>query len=315
MIKKLVLLTAFLFQTALYAQSWEEFRIINEVDLGKTYGTLLKTENTDKIVLIIPGSGPTDRNGNSTIAGENNSLKYLAEGLAEEGISSLRIDKRGVNQSDIIDEWADKMTFEIFILDAINWISHLTKERKFKEVILLGHSQGSLVSFIATKASKDVKGVISIAGAASSADELILQQLKNQAPNLHMEAAELFRHLKNGESIPQTNPILSSIFNPKTNNFLASWIIFNPMDEILSIKAPILIIQGTSDLQVPLTEAEKLIQNARSSSNAQLKIIPKMNHVLKIVDSKEENLKSYKDPSFPVSTELLDEVNRWISNL
>ncbi len=312
MLKKLLLLVALLFQASIFAQSWEEFRISHEAGIGKTYGTLLKTENTDKIVFIIPGSGPTDRNGNSRIAGENNSLKYLAEGLAEQGIASLRIDKRGVNQSDQTDEWMSKMSFEIFIMDAINWIDYLSNEKKYSEIIVLGHSQGSLISFIAAKASKNVKGVISIAGAGSPADEIILQQLKIKAPDLVKEAAEIFKHMKNGERIQETNPMLGTIFNPKTNDFLASWIILNPIDEINAVQKPILIIQGTEDLQVNLQEAHKLIQNARASSKAELRIIDKMNHVLKEVNNHEENMKSYSDPSLPISKQLMDILKEWI---
>ena len=52
------------------------------------------------VVLIIPGSGPTDMDGNSAaLPGKNNSLKYLAEGLAGKGIASLRYDKRGIASS------------------------------------------------------------------------------------------------------------------------------------------------------------------------------------------------------------------------
>ncbi len=314
MLKKLLLLVTLIFQTSLFAQSWEEHRISNEVDLGKTYGTLLKTEDTKTVVLIIPGSGPTDRNGNNSLAGENNSLKYLAENLANQGIASLRIDKRGINSSDQTSGMLEKITFDVFIMDAINWVNYLKKEKGYKNILILGHSQGSLVSMITAKASKDVKGIISLAGAGSSADELILEQLSKSAPDLEKEARRTFERMKNGERIMETHPMLNSVFNDKTNNFLASWIIFDPADEISRVKVPILIVQGNADLQVGVKEAKKLQYNAKSSVKVELAIIQNMNHVLKVVENQEENLRSYKDPSFPVSKQLMEVLVKWINN-
>ncbi len=314
MLKKFLLLTAFIIQISAFAQSWEEFQLSHEADLGKTYGTHIKTADKNTVVLIIPGSGPTDRNGNSTIAGENNSLKYLAEDLAKQGISSLRIDKRGVNISDQSPEIANKMTFEVFIMDAINWVNYLKKEKGYKNILLLGHSQGSLVSLIAAKASKDVKGIISVAGSGKSADELILRQLELNAPKLRNIAVRYFNQMKNGEKVTDIHPMLASLFNEKTNNFLASWIIFNPSDEIQAVKVPILIIQGSSDLQVSIENAEQLRANAMLSPNVQFAVISHMNHVLKLVENEEENLKSYKDPSVPIAPEFMDVLIKWVKN-
>src|ERR1043165_3945869 len=66
---------------------------------GALHGTLLVPASTRPVPLavIIAGSGPTDRDGNSPmLQGKNNSLKMLAEGLAARGIASVRYDKRGI---------------------------------------------------------------------------------------------------------------------------------------------------------------------------------------------------------------------------
>ena len=69
---------------------------------GAIAGTLLIPSGNGPfaLVVIIAGSGPTDRDGNSPLLpGANNSLKLLAEGLADRGVASLRYDKRGVAAS------------------------------------------------------------------------------------------------------------------------------------------------------------------------------------------------------------------------
>ena len=64
---------------------------------GDIKGRLLLPANstTCPVVLLIAGSGPTDMDGNNPMM-KNNSLKFLAEGLAQKGIASLRFDKRGI---------------------------------------------------------------------------------------------------------------------------------------------------------------------------------------------------------------------------
>lgn len=308
MFKKVLFILGILLHLSVSAQDLKEIKLAEPSDFGKVYGTYLKTENVKTAVLIIPGSGPTDRDGNSMLMGKNNSLKYLAEALADEGISSIRVDKRGVNESDRTEEAMSKMIFELFIADAITWINYL-ENKGYSDIYLAGHSQGSLVSIIAAKASKKVKGVISIAGAARNIDEIILDQLKIQAPDLVPEAEIAFGKMKNGEPINNTNPMLASIFNEKSKSFLASWLRFTPSDEIKGLNVPILIIQGTSDLQVSVKEAETLDMLAK---NSKLVKIEKMNHVLKIVQDNDENMKSYSDPEMPLAPELMASIKTWM---
>jgi alpha-beta hydrolase superfamily lysophospholipase len=82
--------------------------------------------------LIIAGSGPTDRNGNSpAIQGANNSLKYLAEGLAAQGIASVRYDKRGVAESKTAASSESDLRFETYIHDAVLWGKQLRTDKRF----------------------------------------------------------------------------------------------------------------------------------------------------------------------------------------
>ena len=149
---------------------------------GDLEGTLLTSESNalGRVALIIAGSGPTDRDGNNQ-AMKNNSLKMLAVELGKDGISSLRYDKRAIGKSQKAGLKEVDIRFENYIQDAKDWVTYLKNEMKFKEVIVIGHSEGSLIGMIASR-GKNVSKYISLAGAGQSADKIIREQLKSQPP-------------------------------------------------------------------------------------------------------------------------------------
>ncbi len=104
-----------------------ELKLIN--NNAAIYGTLKLAggEKAMPVVLIISGSGPTDRDGN-TPAGKNNSISMLSNALASNGISSLRYDKRGIGKSKIANLKEESLRFEDYISDAAAWIQKLKAE-------------------------------------------------------------------------------------------------------------------------------------------------------------------------------------------
>nr|MCH9793032.1 alpha/beta hydrolase [Planctomycetota bacterium] len=141
-------------------------------------GTLLTPETKDKIpvALIIAGSGPTDRDGNNPLM-QNNSLKMLASELFKNGIATLRYDKRGIGQSKMTNLNESELRFDNYIQDAKEWLDFLKRNQKFNQIIVIGHSEGSLIGMIASH-QKDVDKFISIAGSGQPADQIIREQLK-----------------------------------------------------------------------------------------------------------------------------------------
>ena len=112
----------------------EENVVLNTKE-GQIKGKLLLPGGvkTCPVVLIIAGSGPTDMDGNSAIGNlRNNSLKFLAEGLAANGIASLRFDKRGIGTSASAGKEEAKLRFEDYVNDVTGWIDYLAKEKRFK---------------------------------------------------------------------------------------------------------------------------------------------------------------------------------------
>jgi pimeloyl-ACP methyl ester carboxylesterase len=271
------------------------------------------------IVLIIPGTDPTDRNGNiipasnSTAVGINaDTYKYIAEDLGKAGIASLRYDKRGVGLSTTSGKEEDTK-FSDNVDDASAFLLMLKDDPRFSKFIILGHSEGSLIGMI-TAYSEPVNGLISVEGPGLPADQILTERMvKTQPPAVSDEFKTILDSLKKGKTIPRVDPSLYAIARPSIQPYLMSWIFFEPQRVIKKIKTSILIIQGTTDLQVAVTNAEKL---KKAKSEATLKIIDGMNYVLKLApEDHDKNMATYKDPSLPLAPEFVTAIVAFVKGL
>jgi uncharacterized protein len=292
--KTSVILLLLLQVTFSYSQTFIEEELTLKSNPGDLFGTLVIPRNHNStVVLIIPGSGPTNRDGNSTIAGDNNSLKNLAENLAQEGIASLRIDKRGVGESLSAAGKEEETTFDTFVNDVIDWGFQILNDVRFKKLIIAGHSEGSLIGMIAAQ-ELDASGYISIAGAGLPIDVIITKQMEAQTDSIKDEITSIFKELKGGKRVEKINPALISLFRPSIQPYLISWIKYDPAVEIAKLNIPILIINGTTDIQVGVENAEAL---HKGNTKSELVIIEGMNHVLKEApENREENMATYSMP-------------------
>lgn len=298
---KVLVLIFILVNGLLFAQKEKEVKV--KTPKGNLYGTLLLPEQKKNIpvALIIPGSGPTDRDGNSMMV-QANSYKYLAEALQEKGIASLRYDKRGIGKSEALSESEASLRFDDAVDDAVAWIQQLRENKKFDSIIIIGHSQGSLIGMLAAQKT-DVDAYISIAGAGRSIDEILKKQLNTGVPEMSEETEHILQKLKQGDTIDDIPTQLMSIFRPSVQPFLISWIKYDPVQEIEKLQLPVMIIQGTTDIQVS-TEEAKLLADA---ANVEVTLIEGMNHVLKDAPlERVENLKTYYDPAIPLSDSLAE---------
>ncbi len=277
-------------------------------------GTLFSPENGQKkpnLVILIAGSGPTNRSGNQ-VGMQNNSLRYLAQSIAKDGNAAFSYDKRifALMISGSLDE--SKLRFEDFINDAKDVIAYFRAKKEYAKIIVAGHSEGSLIGLVASE-NGNADAYISLSGAGRGIDEIIVDQIAAQMPALREETQKDFEMLKKGEKFEIKSPMLQSIFRESVQPYMVSWIKYDPQAEIKKLHIPVLIINGSKDLQVKVPEAELL---KKAKPDAKLVVIENMNHVFKEIKGDDaENSASYSNPDLPVIPELISAVNQFIKSL
>lgn len=284
-------------------------------DNGELFGSLLlpKSDNPVPVVLILSGSGPTDRDGNNPDGGRNDSLKRLAWVLAKHNIASLRFDKRGVAASLAATPDERNLSVEAYVADAVAWGQKLKADPRFGPLILLGHSEGALIASLAAP-KVDAAAVISLSGTARPIDQVLRRQLaRSLPPPLMLRSNELLDSLKAGRTDDNVPAPLQVIFRPSVQPYLISLFRQDPAAAFAQLKMPALIVQGSNDIQVQVDDA-KLLKAAKP--DAQLALIEGMNHVLRIVPNDvKRQLASYKDPNLPLAAELGTRVLEFIDGL
>jgi hypothetical protein len=291
--------------------------VVLETPTGKLHGTIELPSAVCApcpFVLLIAGSGPTDRNGNSVLLpGANNSLKYLAEGLAAGGVASLRYDKRGVAESAGAGKPEAELRFEDYIEDAVLWGRRLRADPRASALVVAGHSEGSLVGAVAAQ-RLGADAFVSIAGAGRRIDVVALEQLKPQLPpELYARSEAVFKSLVEGKTVPDAPQELAVLFRPSVQPYLISWLKYDPPKEVAKLAVPVLVAQGTHDLQARADDARAL---AAAKPEARLLLVEGMNHVLKLTpaDAKQQG-GSYGDPSLPVAPKFLAEVVAFVKGV
>lgn len=293
----------------LFAQT--EKVLVLKTTNGELEGTLLVPEGVSagKLALLISGSGPTDRNGNNPVM-QNNSLKMLAEALASKGIATLRYDKRGIGASKAAGLNESDLRFEMYVDDAIEWIKLLAKNPDYTKLYVIGHSEGSLIGMLTAQKTK-LAGFVSIAGPGQAADKIIRDQLKMQPPVVIEQSAPILDSLLAGKTVQQVPPMLAALFRPSVQPYMISWFKYDPQIEIAKLKIPVLIVQGTTDIQVNADEAKRL---QAANKNAKMVLVEGMNHILKNADAdRMKNMQTYSQPGLALNEQLVQVVSGFIS--
>lgn len=287
--------------------------ISEEVAIDELKGTLtIPKKKTKTAILMISGSGPTDRDGNSAMGLSNNSLKMVSEELTLAGFAVLRFDKRGIAESAKAINNPRELRFEDLIDDTKEWLN-LLSEKGYQNLIVIGHSQGSLVGMVASQNNDKVKAFISIAGSGTDVGTILLEQLGKQAPILVHEAKVTLDSIKSGHTVNKVNPFLVSLFGPQIQDFIRSYVMYDPSKEITKLDIPVLIINGTTDIQVGVDQANML---KKAYPNALLQIIEGMNHVLKDAPAEmAANMATYNNPTLPLSDGLMDSILSFIKKI
>jgi len=269
------------------------------------------------VALIVAGSGPTDRNGNSAgpLRAQNNSNLYaiLAWQLADAGIASVRYDKRVLGENlQKID--VAQTSIDDFIADAISGARKLVADRRFSKVILVGHSEGAELVLQAVNRGAPASGIVMLSGAGRPIMTVMREQLSKQLPpeELLKWDSAYARYLR-GEDAGDVHPGLKPLLLPANRRFMQSWAKYDPAAEIARAHVPVLIVQGGHDLQISEVDARAL-QLAQPA--AKLVVIPAANHVFRAAtDDRMAQLRLYTDPTIPIVPELTPAIAEWIKRL
>ncbi len=283
-----------------------------ETTTGKLKGTLMLPTKGKKfnLVVIQAGSGGTDRNGNGGAALKANSYRLIAEALAQKNIATLLMDKRGVAGSMGAIKSEAALRFDDYANDLASWIKFIKTDERISKIFIVGHSEGSLVGMIAAQKEK-IDGYVSLAGAGESIDKIIVWQYAQQLPKAATVVDSLFKRMRNEQKIDSVPPYLMSIFRPSVQPYIGSWIKYNPCEEIKKLTIPVLILQGNTDIQVTVKQAEML---RTCKPKATYKIIDGMNHILKNAPiDRQKNIATYTDVSLPLMPSLVDELVNFIN--
>ncbi|HEX5184088.1 MAG TPA: alpha/beta fold hydrolase [Allosphingosinicella sp.] len=284
---------------------------------GPLKGTMLAPAGTPRAtILIVPGSGPTDRDGNSPLGVRAAPYKLLVEGLAGRGIATVRIDKRGMFASAGAIPDANQVTVADYATDVHAWAKAIRARTGAHCLWVLGHSEGALIALAAAQDRTDLCGVILVSGGGRRLGDVIRDQLRANPANALIlpQAMAALDALEAGRKVDTNgmNPALLPLFNPRVQGFLISLFSCDPAALIAKLRLPALIVQGERDLQVSVGDARRL---AAADPAAKLVLLPDVNHVLKTVASDERNVNfaTYADPSLPLAPGIVEAIAGFVA--
>ena len=233
----------------------------------------------------------------------------LTAELAKKGIASLRYDKRGIAKSQAAGMKEADLRFEMYIKDAVDWVLLMKQNKNFSQVVIIGHSEGSLIGMVVSQ-YQNVDKFVSIAGAGQAADMIIRQQLKAQPPFVLEQSVPILDELVKGNTVENVPQMLFSLFRPSVQPYMISWFKYDPQREIVKLKIPILIVQGTTDIQASAEDAKRL---QAAKPDAKMVIIEGMNHIFKNAEAdRMKNFQTYNQPDLPVNSELVDAIGSFV---
>ena len=285
--------------------------------LGPLKGTMLAPASGQApMVLIIPGSGPTDRDGNNPLGVKASTYRLLAEGLAARDIGTVRIDKRGMFASSAAVADGNAVTIDDYVADVQAWIAVIRKQTGVSCVWVLGHSEGGLVALAAAQKVTDICGLLLVATAGQPLGEVLRAQLRSNPANAPVLdwAMTAIDSLEAGKRVDVTgmHPALMPLFAPQVQGFLINAFSYDPAKLIGAVSRPVLIMQGKRDFQVSVADAERL---KLAAPKAELVLLPDANHVLKAVasDDKRANIATYADPTLPLAPGVVDAITSFVA--
>jgi uncharacterized protein len=297
------------------AADFREEPVSLPISVGTLSGTLMLPAGNGPfpVALIIAGSGPTDRNANSSML-TTDAYKKLAQGLAAQGIATLRYDKRGIGAS-VVKQTESEVRFDDFVDDGATLTAWLERDPRFNGVSIIGHSEGSLIGMIVALRDSHVRSFVSLEGAGRDLATIINEQVRanpNNPPAIIREVESINASLMAGETVPNPDPSLYALFRPSVQPYLISEYKHDPAKELAKLTIPALVISGSTDIQISPSDAKLL---AAADPKATFVTIEGMNHVL--VDApadRDANVATYSQPALPLNAKLVPTIAAFLKS-
>lgn len=267
------------------------------------------------VVLILPGSGAIDRDGNNPQGVSAAPYRLLAEGLAERGVTTIRIDKRGLFGSAGAVPDANAVSMPDYAADVREWIRSARASTGAACVWVLGHSEGGLVALLAGQEPEGICGLVLVAAGGRPIGDVVREQLRANPANAALldRAIAAVDSLEAGQRVDVTgmDPALMRLFAPPLQDYWIDFMSYDPAALIAAVERPVLIVQGQRDLHVGEVDARRL---ADAHPGARLTLIADANHVLKSTsDDRAANIATYGDPSLPLAPGIVDAIADFVA--
>ena len=302
--------------------SAQQREVVVECEWGNISATIdMPDAGSNTAVLIVAGSGPTDRNGNSGAGLNTYSYKMLGETLAHSGYAVMRYDKRGIGGSPIPAEDIPSLVFEDYIDDARVCAKFLRAEG-FERVIVAGHSEGGLIALqLAAEEACCLDGVVLLCAPGYNMAEILNFQLSQQLVPAYMglmvKSTAIINSLKAGRMVAQEDipAELMSLFHPTVQPFIISNMRYEPTELAAKCRVPMLIVSGGRDIQVSVSNGERL---HGANPAAEHRTFENMTHVLKDADTSDRMMQVmsiYTNANLALTEAIAPAIVEFINNI
>jgi hypothetical protein len=296
------------------AAAADPVEITAQSEVGVLTGTLEQSAPVTAAALILPGSGPTDRDGNTAVAGVTAApYLMLSRALADQGIATARVDKRGVGGS--TGTGTDPL-LSAYVGDTRAWVDVVRKATGASCVWLIGHSEGALISMLTAAEDPEVCGMVLLTSPGRVIADIFFEQVATQpqiAPYLGAFTSAIETLVAGG--VPDVSGLPASLqpmFHESVRDYMRDFVATDPAALIAATDVPTLILHGDGDIQTPPTEAAPLMA-ARPDATA--RVLPGMTHMLKPALTLAEaggvdafvqaSLATYSNPTLPLHADLV----------
>ncbi len=307
------------------------------------YGTITapKSEEARPAVILLAGSGPTDRNWCSPLLpGTNGTGRILAESLAGRGFATLRYDKlgSGPHVKENLAKFSGKVSMQTFLDELAGAVETTISESNFDRdrLFALTNSEGAIhaVNYQLQANSNRFRGLVLTGAPGRSVGNVARSQLLNQGRSLpgietfmkhYDEAIADFlvgRPMDVDPSLPEgVKALLHGLENPNNLPFARELWAYSLPEHVARVNEPILVVIGKKDIQIDWRIDGRALENAMAQkATASFAYPDDANHVLKHEDPPIEKLTAqyvstrYNAPDAKLDEQAGNNIFSWLSD-